>query len=68
MDNITYQKFVALVCRLSPENLHCDGECTAWEVKQRSKQIHAEWRALEKQVGRTISQEEIENRMYAEYR
>ena len=65
MDNIIKQKFVALICRLSPENLHCDGEITPAQAQQRYRAIMAEWRTLEKQVGREVSEEEIERELYA---
>ena len=65
MDNTIKQKFVALVCRLSPENLHCDGEITPAQAQQRYRAIMAEWRTLEKQIGREVSEEEIERELYA---
>ena len=68
MDNETYNKFAALVCRLSPENLHCDGECSRAEVIRRHNQIMREWRMLETEMGRKVTQEEIENKMMQEYR
>lgn len=68
MNKTLQDKFINLVCRLSPENLTCDGECSPWEVKQRQSQIHREWRELERQAGRTVSYEEIETAMIAEYR
>ena len=68
MDNETYNKFAALTCRLSPENLTCDGECSRAEVIRRHNQIMREWRALENMIGYEVTQEEVENRMCAEYR
>lgn len=62
-----FKQFDALTARLSPENLWCDGECTRAQVKQRHAQIMREWRALEKQAGRTVTQEEIESAVIARY-
>ena len=56
-----FKQFDALTCRLSPENLSCDGECSRIETNRRRNVIMAEWRELEKQAGRTVSFEEIEN-------
>lgn len=64
MDKNLENKFINLVCRLSPENLTCDGECSPWEVKQRQNQIFREWRELERQAGRTVTVEEIESLLY----
>lgn len=62
-----FNKFDALTCRLSPENLTCDGECSRTEVKRRHAQIMREWRELERQAGRTVTQEEIERAYLQEY-
>lgn len=52
------KQFDRLLCRLSPENLHCDGECSAREVRSRLAQIRREWHDLEKLAGRTVSEDE----------
>lgn len=44
-------KFVQLANKLSPENLHCDGEISRSQAAQRKRQIEAEWRQLEKEAG-----------------
>ena len=54
------QKFVGLECRLSPENLHCDGEISRTQAKKRAAQIRREWRELEKVVGRRVTHEEVD--------
>lgn len=54
------QKFEMLSNRLSPENLCCDGEISRTQVKVRYRLIKKEWRELEKEVGRTVSEEEVE--------
>jgi len=56
--------FINLVCRLSPENLACDGEISEPEIDLRYAQCMREWRALEKQVGRKVSEEEAEKWAY----
>lgn len=53
------QEFQSLACRLSPENLHCDGEVSRAEAKRRHAQIMREWRDLESQVGRKVSEDEV---------
>lgn len=45
--------------RLSPENLACDGEIPQYMVRQRYAQIMREWKALEKQAGRKVTEEEF---------
>lgn len=67
-DHPLFQKFDSLTCRLSPENLCCDGECSRAETNARYRQIMKEWRALEKQAGFTVTQEEVENIAIAAYR
>lgn len=51
--------FEDLACRLSPENLACDGEIPQWQVKIRLKEIQAEWKALEMKAGRSVSESEF---------
>ena len=54
----TKREFSNLACRLSPENLHCDGEVSLAEAKRRRAQIMREWRALETSVGRKVTEDE----------
>ena len=51
--------FKNLSCRLSPENLHCDGEISIAQAKARYNQIKREWKALEKKAGRKVSESEF---------
>jgi hypothetical protein len=51
-------KFSSLACQLSPENLTCDGELRGAQVRARHKQLMKEWNALEREVGRTVTEEE----------
>lgn len=62
-----FKKFDALCSRLSPENLHCDGEISRTEAKARHAVIMREWRLLEKQAGRTVTQGEIETESFKRY-
>jgi len=55
----TQQKFLTLACQLSPENLTCDGELSRSQVDVRYRRLRAEWRKLESQVGRKVSEDEI---------
>lgn len=51
--------FNDLTCRLSPENLTCDGELSRTEVNRRLAQIRKEWKALEKEIGYKVSEEDV---------
>ena len=51
--------FEDLACRLSPENLSCDGELPPWQVKIKLREIQAEWKDLEKKAGRRVSESEF---------
>lgn len=55
------QPFLNLLCRLSPENLCCDGELPKREVNKRYTQIMREWRILEVQLGFKVSHSEVED-------
>ena len=51
--------FDGLLCRLSPENLCCDGEASAAEVEASRRRIAGEWSVLESRAGRRVSEEEV---------
>jgi len=51
--------FSSLACRLSPENLSCDGELSRSEVNRRWKALTAQWKALERQAGREVDESEL---------
>lgn len=59
MTNEQKQAFLRLATALSPENLFCDGEVSIQEGKRRARRIVKEWRALEKKVGRRVSESEV---------
>lgn len=40
--------FEMLECKLSPENLHCDGEITHAAAMRKKKALDAAWKDLEK--------------------
>jgi hypothetical protein len=51
-------RFLELSGALSPENLCCDGMLPRHQVIKRARALHKEWAALEKMVGRKVSEEE----------
>lgn len=51
--------FDGLACRLSPENLCCDGELNKRQVQHRFNQIRKEWKKLEKEIGRNVTEDEV---------
>lgn len=52
-------KFASLVNQLSPENLSCDGELTAAQIKFRKQVIKKEWEYLEGQLGRKVTEDDV---------
>lgn len=54
-----YEALLDLACQLSPENLCCDGELPKAEVAKRYRALVVKWQAIEKDVGRTISEGEV---------
>lgn len=52
-------KFLNLACQMSPENISWDGERPRSEVAKAMKKLKAEWAALEKQVGRPVTDREV---------
>ena len=53
------EEFSELLCELSPENLHCDGEISVSEANRKYKKLMTQWRKLEKKLGREYSEGEI---------
>ena len=53
------EEFSELLCELSPENLHCDGEISVSEANRKYKKLMTQWRKLEKRLGREYSEGEI---------
>jgi hypothetical protein len=56
------EKFLDLACRLSPENLSCDGELSKSEIRRKYKKLMSEWRKLEKRIGRKVSEHTVWDR------
>ncbi len=54
------RKFVALEVRMSPENLHCDGEISMTAARKRATAIRAERRELEREAGRRVAAWEVD--------
>jgi len=50
--------FAQISCDLSPENLHCDGEISNAAAMRKASGLRAEWKQLEKSLGRKVSEEE----------
>jgi hypothetical protein len=57
-----------LCCELSPENLSCDGEISRTAIRQKASAIRAEWKEIERKLGRKVSEEEAESHWLTEMR
>jgi len=44
---------------LSPENLSADGELPQSAVKKRKRFLLSEWRKLEREVGRVVTEDDV---------
>ena len=55
------QKIADVYGNLSPENLTCDGECSAAEVRIRRSRFNRELKDLFKRLGRKVSESEAYN-------
>lgn len=53
---------------LSPENISCDGELSRTAIRKRASAIRAEWKEIERKLGRKVSEEEAENHWMSNYR
>ena len=53
---------------LSPENLSCDGELSLTAINKKFREIKAEWKEIEKKLGRKVSEDEVEDRLLEEAR
>jgi hypothetical protein len=61
IDKETFDSFLSLCSRLSPENLCCDGEASQTYIQRELKSIRAEWNKLEKKIGFKVSEDQIWN-------
>ena len=59
LDGAIFDKFLDLASDLSPENLCCDGEASKTYIAQKLRRIKKEWKALENQVGRKVTEDEV---------
>lgn len=53
------RKFLNLSCALSPENISCDGELPARQVNARRKALVREWKALEREAGCAVNEDDV---------
>jgi hypothetical protein len=53
------EKFLNLACQLSPENISWDGERSRSEIDKARKKLMREWAALEREVGRVVTETEV---------
>lgn len=67
MTRESFDKFEELYYRLEPENLTCDGEASKTEILYRERRIKAEWRELEKALGRKVKYDEVDELVCAGY-
>ena len=51
--------FLTLASQLSQENLTCDGELSKRQVQIKLRQLRTEWKRLENQIGRTMTEDEV---------
>ena len=59
------ERFDRVANELSPEWLTCDGELSRAEVRRKLKRLKAEWRALEAEAGRAVTEDEVFQAAYA---
>ena len=70
MENILHEKyerltdaikgeFSDLANQLSPENLACDGMCSAAKANSRKKEILAQWKKLEQRIGMKVTEDMV---------
>lgn len=63
-----FQRFLDLAFRLEPENLSADGERPKSQIKKLRAVLLKEWGKLEKEVGRSVTTEEVWNKYLNESR
>lgn len=59
MTKLQKQTFLRLASQLSPENLSCDGELPRYRVRSKYARLMKEWKALEREVGRKVTEDEV---------
>jgi len=63
-----FEKFLNLASQLSPENLCCDGEASQTYINQKLRRINKEWKTLEQQIGRKVTEDEVWDTHMENYR
>ena len=53
------EKFLNIATALSPENLSCDGELPRNRIAVRRRTLMEEWRKLEVDAGRKVTEDEV---------
>jgi hypothetical protein len=53
------EAFMSILNALSPENLMMDGERPMAAAKRVAKALRARWKALEKTLGRPVTEDEV---------
>ncbi len=62
-EQIIWDKFAGLLNDLSPENISHDGERSAAQVKKARQDIMKRWGELERELGRTVTENEVYSKM-----
>lgn len=57
-----------LCCELSPENISCDGEISITQIRKKASAIRAEWKEIEKKLGRKVTEDEAESHWLSTYK
>jgi hypothetical protein len=68
LDQKMFEYFIDLCGRLSPENLHCDGEISNAEANRKYKELMRMWRAGERVVGHAVNEDDVWKQFYASRR
>lgn len=53
------KQLLQISAALSPENLAADGERSPAEVRDRRQRLEREWRDLEREAGRSVTEDEV---------
>jgi len=62
-------KALDVLCgELSPENLFCDGEISRSAAMKKASALRAEWKEVEKKLGRKVSEEEAESHWFSNFK
>jgi len=67
-EQIIWDKFAGLLNELSPENISCDGERSAAQVRKARQDIMKRWGELERELGRTVTEDEAYSQAFKSMR